>query len=62
MNRKAVERPLKKFADASMKCNGPATVYGQCVLKNYTATSKDMCLKEFMQLKDCVQRNLGKKW
>jgi hypothetical protein len=34
-------------------------VYGQCVLKNYTATSKDMCLKEFMELKNCVQRNVS---
>ncbi|EZF19757.1 hypothetical protein H112_05332 [Trichophyton rubrum D6] len=30
-----------------------ATVYGKCILADYTAVSKDMCAKEFMKLKDC---------
>jgi hypothetical protein len=30
-----------------------AAAYGKCILADYTAVRKDMCAKEFMQLKDC---------
>ncbi|EEQ32030.1 conserved hypothetical protein [Microsporum canis CBS 113480] len=46
-------RPIEKFAQATAKCSAEATVYGKCILADYTAVSKDMCAKEFMKLKDC---------
>lgn len=30
-----------------------AAAYGQCIFADYTAVHKNMCVKEFMRLKDC---------
>lgn len=46
-------RPIEKFAAASAKCTTQGAVYGKCVAANYQNVSKDMCVKEFMALKDC---------
>lgn len=31
-----------------------ATTYGKCILVDYNSVHQDMCVKEFMRLKDCV--------
>ncbi|KXL42541.1 MAG: hypothetical protein FE78DRAFT_120642, partial [Acidomyces sp. 'richmondensis'] len=46
-------RPIEKFAEASAKCTADAAMYGKCIAANYQNVSKDMCVKEFMALKDC---------
>ena len=46
-------RPIEKFAAAAAKCTTEGAVYGKCVSANYQNVSKDMCVKEFMMLKDC---------
>lgn len=33
-------------------------MYGKCIAANYQNVSKDMCVKEFMALKDCYLVNL----
>ena len=30
-----------------------AAAYGKCILADYTSVHKDMCVKEFLKLKDC---------
>jgi hypothetical protein len=30
-----------------------AASYGKCIVANYNTVYKDMCVKEFMKLKDC---------
>lgn len=30
-----------------------ASVYGKCVIADYQSVQKDMCVKEFMRLKEC---------
>ncbi|PVF96783.1 hypothetical protein CPB86DRAFT_478865 [Serendipita vermifera] len=48
--------PLKRFATAvTVTCAAPAQSYGQCILANYQDVRKDMCQKEFMLFKECVQ-------
>ncbi|KAF2091947.1 hypothetical protein K490DRAFT_61393 [Saccharata proteae CBS 121410] len=49
----AKARPIHKFASAAAKCSAEGAVYGQCILADYRNVHKDMCLKEFMKLKDC---------
>ncbi|PGH03733.1 hypothetical protein GX51_03877 [Blastomyces parvus] len=46
-------RPIEKFAKATAQCSAQATAYGKCVFADYNAVRKDMCVKEFMKLKDC---------
>ncbi|VVT46264.1 uncharacterized protein SAPINGB_P001127 [Magnusiomyces paraingens] len=58
----SVVRPLKRFSTAVGECAPVGKVYGDCILANYQTVSKNMCLAEFMKLKECVQSKLGKKW
>jgi NADH dehydrogenase [ubiquinone] 1 alpha subcomplex assembly factor 8 len=53
------QRPIEKLAAAVAKCSVEATAYGQCVLKDYQSTHQDMCVKEFMRLKECYLVSLG---
>ncbi|KAA8651744.1 uncharacterized protein ATNIH1004_000640 [Aspergillus tanneri] len=46
-------RPIEKFAKATAKCSVEAAAYGKCIVGDYNAVHKDMCVKEFMKLKDC---------
>ncbi|OKP06417.1 hypothetical protein PENSUB_6407 [Penicillium subrubescens] len=46
-------RPIEKVAKATAKCSTEAAAYGKCVLADYDSVHKDMCVKEFMRLKDC---------
>lgn len=46
-------RPIEKLAAAAAKCSSEAAVYGKCVAADYQNPHKDMCLKEFMALKQC---------
>lgn len=68
-NMTARTRPIEKFAKATAQCSAEvlyshqcscdmltrlqAAAYGQCIFADYTAVHKDMCVKEFMRLKDC---------
>ncbi|KAK2758286.1 hypothetical protein FQN54_004132 [Arachnomyces sp. PD_36] len=51
-------RPIEKFAQATAKCSLEAATYGKCIVADYNAGHKDMCVKEFMRLKDCYLVNL----
>ncbi|KIM24505.1 hypothetical protein M408DRAFT_75774 [Serendipita vermifera MAFF 305830] len=52
----ASSSPLKRFATATtITCSTTAATYGQCMLKSYQDVKKDMCQKEFLAFKDCVQ-------
>ena len=46
-------RPIEKFAVAVAKCSTEASIYGKCIVADYNNVRKDMCLNEFMRLKDC---------
>ncbi|CAM1509250.1 Fc.00g029890.m01.CDS01 [Cosmosporella sp. VM-42] len=46
-------RPIQKFAKAVSHCSAEASIYGKCIVADYNAVHKDMCVKEFMKLKDC---------
>ncbi|KAJ5682556.1 hypothetical protein N7462_005721 [Penicillium macrosclerotiorum] len=47
-------RPVEKIAKAAAQCSAEATAYGKCVVADYNSVHKDMCVKEFMRLKNCV--------
>jgi NADH dehydrogenase [ubiquinone] 1 alpha subcomplex assembly factor 8 len=48
--------PIKRFATATtVTCSKPAAAYGECILKSYQDVRKDMCQKEFLAFKNCVQ-------
>ena len=48
--------PIKRLATATtVTCATPAAAYGECILKSYQDVRKDMCQKEFLAFKDCVQ-------
>ncbi|KAH7036345.1 hypothetical protein B0J12DRAFT_678959 [Macrophomina phaseolina] len=46
-------RPIEKFASAAAKCSVESAAYGKCILADYNNVHKDMCLKDFLRLKDC---------
>ncbi|EEH20192.1 hypothetical protein PABG_02451 [Paracoccidioides brasiliensis Pb03] len=46
-------RPIEKFAKAAAQCSAQATAYGKCVFADYNTVRKDMCIHEFIKLKDC---------
>ncbi|EGO57151.1 hypothetical protein NEUTE1DRAFT_43828 [Neurospora tetrasperma FGSC 2508] len=50
---KATVRPIQRFASAVSKCSVESAAYGKCILADYNSVHKDMCVKEFMRLKDC---------
>ncbi len=47
------QRPIEKFASHVAKCSVEASAYGKCILKDYQSVHQDMCVKEFMRLKEC---------
>ena len=53
LNMSGRTRPIEKFAEATAKCAQQGAVYGKCVAANYQNVKKDMCIAEFMALKDC---------
>ncbi|KAF2137966.1 uncharacterized protein K452DRAFT_301354 [Aplosporella prunicola CBS 121167] len=53
MSAPARTRPIQKLAAASAKCSAESAVYGKCILADYNNVHKDMCLQEFLRLKDC---------
>lgn len=46
-------RPIEKFARATAQCSAEAAAYGKCVVADYNGVRKDMCVNEFMKLKNC---------
>ncbi|RLV91112.1 hypothetical protein JA1_004090 [Spathaspora sp. JA1] len=52
-------RPAKKFIQSSSKCSEQGKLYGECILANYTAMTKDRCANEFNQFKACVVKQLA---
>ncbi|KAI5455103.1 hypothetical protein NCC49_002374 [Naganishia albida] len=53
---------LKRLAGASKACAVQSLAYGKCVGASYLDVSKGMCEKEFQAFKECVQKQMGKKW
>ncbi|ODV84226.1 hypothetical protein CANARDRAFT_29382 [[Candida] arabinofermentans NRRL YB-2248] len=62
LHAKKPTRQVTKLMNATMQCSQQSVLYGQCVLKNYENISKDACMAEFMNYKQCVQKHLGKRW
>ncbi|KAI4730373.1 hypothetical protein E4T49_01735 [Aureobasidium sp. EXF-10728] len=54
-------KPLEKFITASSKCTLESAAYGKCIVAEYQNVRKDMCAKEFMQLKNCYLAAAGRK-
>ncbi|EOA90251.1 uncharacterized protein SETTUDRAFT_61625, partial [Exserohilum turcica Et28A] len=46
-------RPIDKLATAAAKCSKESSVYGKCIFADYGNVHKDMCVNEFMKLKEC---------
>ncbi|KAF7849915.1 hypothetical protein BT93_L0133 [Corymbia citriodora subsp. variegata] len=42
-------------------CSSQAKLYGSCVAAKVPEVERDMCLKEFLALKSCMQRTLQRK-
>jgi NADH dehydrogenase [ubiquinone] 1 alpha subcomplex assembly factor 8 len=60
MNPAKSSPPLKRFATATtVTCATAAKVYGQCILASYQDVKKDMCQKEFLAFKECVQTTVS---
>ncbi|KAF2158107.1 hypothetical protein K461DRAFT_290357 [Myriangium duriaei CBS 260.36] len=53
--------PLEKFSQAISKCAAEGATYGKCVASEYQNVRKDMCLQEFMRLKECYLKTAGRK-
>ncbi|THX74639.1 hypothetical protein D6D04_07840 [Aureobasidium pullulans] len=57
-------KPLEKLITATSKCtleNVKGAAYGKCIAAEYQNVRKDMCAKEFMQLKNCyLARSLSR--
>ncbi|THV90496.1 hypothetical protein D6D27_05813 [Aureobasidium pullulans] len=49
-------KPLEKLITATSKCTLEGAAYGKCIAAEYQNVRKDMCAKEFMQLKNCYLR------
>ncbi|KAI8978517.1 hypothetical protein BDB01DRAFT_800258 [Pilobolus umbonatus] len=47
---------INKLATGVVSCPAQATAYGKCVAASYKDVHKDMCQKEFMAFKQCVQQ------
>ncbi|KEQ73156.1 hypothetical protein M436DRAFT_81553 [Aureobasidium namibiae CBS 147.97] len=54
-------KPLEKFITATSKCTLEGASYGKCIVAEYQNVRKDMCAKEFMQLKNCYLAAAGRK-
>lgn len=44
-----------------VNCSSQAKLYGSCVAAKVPEVERDMCLKEFLALKSCMQRTLQRK-
>ncbi|RMY16357.1 hypothetical protein D0867_00402 [Hortaea werneckii] len=53
--------PQKPGASNQLTYLPKGAVYGKCVASNFQNVSKDMCVKEFMALKDCYVKAAGRK-
>ncbi|GLB37484.1 putative mitochondrial respiratory chain complex I assembly [Lyophyllum shimeji] len=57
------QTPLKRFAlHTTSTCASQASVYGKCIVANYTDVQKDMCKEEFAQFKRCLRNAMKRKW
>ncbi|KAI5848896.1 hypothetical protein BZA05DRAFT_475213 [Tricharina praecox] len=54
-------RPIEPFAKAVAACSVEASAYGKCIFRDYNNVSKDMCLQDFMRLRECVTGKLKKR-
>ncbi|THW60756.1 hypothetical protein D6C85_01928 [Aureobasidium pullulans] len=54
-------KPLEKLITATSKCTLKGAAYGKCIAAEYQNVRKDMCAKEFMQLKNCYLAAAGRK-
>ncbi|KAH7136104.1 hypothetical protein B0J11DRAFT_519958 [Dendryphion nanum] len=46
-------RPIDKLAAAAAKCSKESSNYGKCIFADYNNVHKDMCMTEFLKLKEC---------
>jgi hypothetical protein len=59
--KKEPTKQATRLMAAAAKCSTQSAAYGKCVASNYQNMGKDACLQEFMSLKGCVQKQLGRK-
>lgn len=52
MKERATSSPLKRIL---VNCGAQAKEYGSCVAAKVPQIERDMCLKEFLALKNCMQ-------
>lgn len=55
MKERAASSPLKRIL---VKCGAQSKEYGSCVAAKVPQIERDMCLKEFLALKNCMQNVL----
>jgi len=46
---------------ADLGGGGKASAYGKCIFRDYNNVSKDMCLQDFMRLRECVTVRIRRK-
>jgi len=49
-------RGVPAIAKGVASCPAQAAAYGKCVASSYKDVQKDMCQKEFLAFKQCVQQ------
>lgn len=54
--------PAKRLMEVSGKCSKEGALYGNCVLQNYQTIGHKTCDAEFIKFKNCMVKNVGKKW
>ncbi|KAF1807290.1 hypothetical protein V8B55DRAFT_1464352 [Mucor lusitanicus] len=55
-------RGVPVIAKGVASCPAQAAAYGKCIAASYKDVQKDMCQKEFLAFKQCVQQAIKKKW
>ncbi|PWN95623.1 hypothetical protein FA09DRAFT_340948 [Tilletiopsis washingtonensis] len=55
-------QPVMALGRSVGACSASARMYGACVLANYEEVQKDMCAAVFAEFKNCVQKEMRRKW
>ncbi|CAJ0887892.1 5190_t:CDS:2 [Entrophospora sp. SA101] len=56
------KRSISIFKQGISKCSVPGMKYAKCITSQLDNIQKDLCLKEFQEFKQCVQKVIGKSW
>lgn len=51
----AVAASTSIFKKVLLSCSAQAKVYGSCIAAKVPEVERDMCLKEFLELRNCMQ-------